>query len=577
MIVRSIFCLLLFVFSAFAQNSDDAAKIKQQRQSALTEQILSDIPNLKLGENRAVAYVRVGNLVWQTDKKRARSLFQNAVGELINAQILAEADKKHIYYENDMLTGQNARPQILNIIANRDAELALEYLYKTRPAKILKAFSILSKQISKTGNSENFSYLVQDETNLEQNFIRLAADQNPERAVKLLKELLKKGMSNDTLNLLRKLHEKDAESADEFASEIVGKLLAVNFDVKNESNNQHINVATAFLADFIGVKRNPPEKFLKLDDSQMKSLADKLISFYLQQGDRYGYPSEGIFPIAKTFAPESVEKLKQKLGFNPQRNSDSDYYPKIGELLNGEATAEQLLDEAKKFPKDLRQSIYLSAVNKFARQEEWSRAKEVLTDAFSDDFLETAIHNLDLQHSNRLIGQGKFAEAERMIDEFPENMRLGALVNFANTIYQQDAANKSYSMAILGKARALIAENPEDSTEMEELMQIISAYLVIESVEAFRLFKSLIPQINELSEAIAVINGFERGSNVKNGEFILTSGNPVGSYLTDSSILAKLAESDFDRLTILIDGFSRHESRIALKLQLAEGILNRGF
>lgn len=572
MIARSLFCLLLFVSSVFAQNSDDEAKIKQHRQTVLIEQILSDIPNLKLGENRAFVYAKVGNLVWRTDEKRARSLFQNAVGELINAQILAEADKKNAGYQNDLLTGQNTRPQILNTIASRDAELALEYLYKTRPEKVLKAFSISSAKGSKFSNSENYSHLVQNETNLEQSFIRLAVDQNPQRAVKLLKESLKKGVSNETLNLLKKLHEKDTESADGFASEIIGKLVQSNFNGENQPNYQNINVATNFLTEFIR-ERTPTEKFLKFDNSQMKSLADKLISFYLQQGDRYGYSGYSILPIAKKFSPESIEQLKQKQRSNGRHGLHSDYDPEISKFLN-EATAEQILGEAKKFPKNTRRQIYQTAASKFAQQGDINRAKEVLADTFSDDALEEANRQLDWQYSYSLISQGKFAEAERMIDEFPETARLGALVNLANAIYQQDSANKSYSMAVLAKARASIAEKPEDSTEMAELMQIISAYSLIESVEAFRLIESLIPQINELSEAAVIIYGFQRGSNVKNGEFLLTNGNPAGFYFNDYSILAKLAKSDFDRLTILIDGFSRRESRIALKLQLAEGILN---
>jgi len=573
MIARSLFCLLLFVFSAFAQNSDDEAKIKQHRQAVLIKQILSDIPNLKLGENRALAYAKVGNLVWRTDEKRARLLFQNAVSELINAQILAEADKKHIGYQNDLLTGQNNRPQILNTIASRDAELALEYLYKTRPEKLLKALAVSPVKNSKISNSENYSYLVQNETNLEQSFIRLAADQNPQRAVKLLTESLKKGVSSETLNLLKKLHEKDAESADGFASEIVGKLLQSNFNGENQPNYQNLNVAINFLTEFIR-ERIPTEKFIKFDHSQMKSLADKLISFYLQQGDRYGYSAYSILPIAEKFSPANVEQLKQKQRNSPRHGFHSDYDPEISKLLNGEATAEQILGEAKKFPKNSRRQIYQTAASKFAQQGDVHRAKEILADTFSDEALEDANRQLDWQYSYSLVSQGKFAEAERMIDEFPENSRLGALVNLANAIYQQDAANKSYAMAVLGKARASFAEKPEDATEMAELMQIISAYSAIESVEAFRLFESLIPQINELSEAAVIIHGFQRGSNVKNGEFLLTNGNPAGFYLSDSSVLAKLAKSDCSRLTILIDGFSRRESRIALKLQLAEVILN---
>src|SRR5437899_5446346 len=86
--------VLLLPSLLFAQNTDDAAKEKQRRRGVLIEQILADLPNLKLSENRAIVYAKVGNLTWDSDQKQALVLFQNAIGELINAQTLAESDKK---------------------------------------------------------------------------------------------------------------------------------------------------------------------------------------------------------------------------------------------------------------------------------------------------------------------------------------------------------------------------------------------------------------------------------------------------------------------------------------------------
>ena len=97
MIARSLIALILFIFPlcVFAQETEDAAKEKLRRQVVLINQILGDIPQLKLGENRAFSYAKVGSLIWKNDEKLARTLFQNAVGELINAQNLAETDTKN--------------------------------------------------------------------------------------------------------------------------------------------------------------------------------------------------------------------------------------------------------------------------------------------------------------------------------------------------------------------------------------------------------------------------------------------------------------------------------------------------
>ena len=580
MMARSLICLLLliFPFHVFAQENDDAAKEKQRRQVVLINQILGDIPTLKLGENRALVYAKVGNLVWKTDEKLARTLFQSAVGELINAQNLAEADTKNANYQYDLLNGQNTRPQILNTIASRDAELALEYLVKTRPPNILKALLNSSVKSSKIKNSNNnYANLVQTETNLEQSFIRLAADQNPERAIKLLKESLKKGLSNETLSLLKKLYAKDAEAANEIASEIVGKLIQNSFNVENQPFSQNANIAVAFLNEYIREK-NQTEKYIKFDSSQMQTLADKLIAYSLQTNNPYARNyAYAVLPIAEKLSPSNAAKIKQMPNVNQRRGWGWEGYdPEVSKLLSsGDTTAEMLLGAAAKVPAASRSQIYQMAANKYAQQGDLSRATEVLNDNFSDDALEEMLRNLNYQYSYNLINAGKFAEAERLIDGFPENMRLSALINLAGAIYQKNPEeNKPYAASVLGKARSSIAYKPEDSNEMSMFMQIIAAYSVIEPSEAFRVFESLTPQINELSEAAAITYGFQKSSNVKGGEFVITNGNSLGIISFDNSIFKKLAEKDFDRTMNLINSFSRRENQVALKMQLAEGILN---
>ncbi len=139
-----VFALLVFPFSVFAQSNDEAAKEKLRQETALLEQILTDAKNLRLPENRAFIYAKVGNALWQTDEKRARALFQNSIADLIVAQTEAEAEKGKKEYLNNLIYGQSPRWDILNSIAARDAEFALDALIKTRPARITQAISNLT-------------------------------------------------------------------------------------------------------------------------------------------------------------------------------------------------------------------------------------------------------------------------------------------------------------------------------------------------------------------------------------------------------------------------------------------------
>ena len=79
------------------------------------------------------------------------------------------------------------------------------------------------------------------------------------------------------------------------------------------------------------------------------------------------------------------------------------------------------------------------------------------------------------------------------------------------------------------------------------LMQVIGGYSNIEPVEAIRLFEGLVPKVNELTDATAVINGFQSNSNVRDGEFIMTQGDPFNNCGANSNMIGALGRNDFDR------------------------------
>ncbi|MEP6848672.1 MAG: hypothetical protein ABI999_07435 [Acidobacteriota bacterium] len=562
--------LLLLPVVLLAQNADEA-KIKQERRRLLIEQTLADLQNLKLGENRAIVYAKIGSLVWDADQKRARAFFQTAVNELMNAQAVAEAAPKSSTYQNDLLMGSSTRPTVLNAVASRDAELALDLMARSRPAAVVKALTLSSGKDSKITNAGNSAYLAQNEINLEQTFYRMAADQNPEKAAKLLQESLSKSVSSETLNLLKKLAEKDPDSATELGSRIADKLIQAKFSKDGQADYQTLQAVIAFLNEFIA-PGNSATKSLKLDEGQMHQLGEKLITYFLGEGGSEAYYlAYSIMPIAEKLSPSSVEALKRVAKTSPRGDMGFQYDPDVQKLLSGETTPDKMLAEAKKYSSNWQRQIYQSAASKLVNAGNMPRAMEVLKENFLDDALEEALRNLNSQYANSLISTGNFTEAEQLIDQMPESSRASSLVNLANSLYPRNPGeNKTLALAILNKARTLTGERPETSNDMYPLMQIISAYANIEPSEAFRLYESLVPQMNELTDAAAVINGFQGGSNIREGEYVLNQGNSFGFYGADFSMLSTFSKSDFDRTVKLIDSFNRREVRISLKLQLIE-------
>jgi tetratricopeptide (TPR) repeat protein len=565
--------LLVLSASVFAQESGTEVSEKLRHEHLLASQILADIPNLKLGENRAFVYAKLGGLSCKSDAQNAHAMFEKAITELINAQQQAESSQNKSGYQNDLILSQSTRPQILNLVASCDAEFALDSLFRTRPAAVAKAISQFPTSSKIGGNRWMYNNTAQSELNMEQMLTRLAATQSPERAVALLKDSLKKGITSETLSLLTQLSEKDPTAANDAASDVVGKLVQTKFMIENQPNYQQIGTATNFLTTYTsdGATNRP----LKFNDSQMRQLAGNLVSLYLQQSERYGsyvVSPTVVIQIAEKLVPSSVEALKQRQQVNVRRG---DYDPELNKLLSSDASAETLVSEAKRLPVASRSSVFQTAAARFAQRGELDRALALLNENFSDEMLDQATQSLKSQYASTLMYAGRFTEAEALIDQLQDGARLSSLINLANVIYQKDPEkNKEYATAVLGKARSLVSDQPENSNEFSNLMQIITAYGNITPTEAFRTFEPLIPQMNELTDAYATVNQFQGGGNVRQGEYLMSQGANFGYYY-DPSIFRTLAKNDFDRTMRLIDGFSRREVRLGMQLQLAEMINNQ--
>jgi tetratricopeptide (TPR) repeat protein len=561
--------LLVITAGLVAQSTPEIEKGKEVRRAKMIEQVVTEVPQLRLPENRAIVFAKIGAVISKNDPERGRSFFRNAIAELIAAQDFAEQNKRLNGQMHDLLNGQSLRPQVLNLIASHDAELALESLYKTRPAAIERAMGNAAAS-GKIGNYPgNSTYLAQGEINLEQRLIGMVAQQRPERAIALLKESINKKLSGETLNLLKKVFEKEPSTANELANEVVGKIVSKGFMTGTQPNYEYISLANGILGEFVR-ERNPDEKHIAFEESRMSSLANKLIGTYLSNGPQIGYiPLQQLEPIAKRFSPASYEQLKKTSAATRHRGHFIDSDPEISKLIQSNPAAEVLITEAKKFPVESRQSLYQTAANKLSEAGQYDRALALLNESFEDDALENAVSSLNWYYSQHLINKGDYTGAEEMILEFNESNRNSALISLAHTIYNKNPEeNRTQAVGILNRVRSILPNKPETSNDMSQMLQLISTMTVIDPTEAFRDFEPVFDQINQLAEAFAVVNAFQGGS-VRQGEFLIANGFSFGVYM-DPSIFRTLADKDFSRTMNLIDGFSRREMRLMLRMQMLE-------
>jgi len=569
----AVFASLALGGFAQQQPDPDAAKLKEARRAKLIERVEADIERLKLPENRAILTARIGAIAWKADPERGKKLFQSAIADLAAAQQEAEASrgKAHIYY--DLLNSQNIRPQILNAIATVDAEYALESLYRTRPSIVIRALAG-DRTEGKLDNGQSLRGVAQNEMNLEHRIARLVADQKPEKAIAILKENIKKRLSNETYETLKKLYLKDPAAATELTDEVLSRLNSSPFFAENQANYDLLQISTNIIADHIR-ERSPDEKYLAFSDAGVRQLSVKLINMYIEYGPRIGWvPFDQLEPIAKRYAPGSIERLRtaaQSGRHGIGHKGSGPAHAEFNKLMGTNPTADQMVQAAGTFTPEHQRQLYQNAANKFSESGQYHNAVALLNDKFEGEALDNAVSSLNWYYAHHLIQKGEFDAAEALMLEFNDSNRVSALTSLAGNIYGKDPTeNRSRAAALLRRVRGLLPDRPETSNDTNQMFALIHAMTPIEPSEAFANLEPMIEQLNTLIQAFAIVQGYH-GGQMRQGEYSLAMGSNFGIHL-DQNMFRNLAQADFDRTNAIIDSFERPELRLSLRMYLAEGL-----
>lgn len=567
---------------------------KEQAQKELNErivqsldQIISDASLLQLPQNRALVYAMAGDLYWKFDEKRSRDLFRSAAGEILAYNTDAEREKRESTdpYAR-ILDAPDLRMITLPLVAKRDAELAIQMLVQTRPAAVTEAMLKANAPDAPAGNMISYNpedQMVRAELEMEQRFVLLAADANPDRAIALIKDSLAKGISNNLLQLLQKLHTKDEKKAAELGGDVIRRFLDTDLARKNDQLSIVINyLAFMTRADARSAESDPKKKAFRFTDVQAKDLANKVVDTFMQPGNSVSVSSyiSRAMPYLEKIVPEKVSTLRQKQA-SSQRNTPSELrnVQRMERLYDPKTTPEQILAEIAKLPNSPeRINAYQALTTKISQIADDARAKRLI-DQIADDGARTrAQEQFDTARINRTAAAGKLDDARKMIGTLTNKLtQIQKLVSLAQQYYQKGTEKDIEAASDLMKnARSLINETPEDEDDLAGLMEVIRGYATIEPDSAFRLFEPMVDQMNEIIYASAVLSRYnKRNRSFKRGELILRPerGNPeilLFRYLDQIQLLGK---ADLARAGSLADRFQRPDARILVKLQAINGAI----
>jgi hypothetical protein len=274
-------------------------------------------------------------------------------------------------------------------------------------------------------------------------------------------------------------------------------------------------------------------------------------------------------PLLKQKQAEAMKNLPPELKRMEERQK----------LWNPNSTPEEILAELPKLNEFEKASAYLSLNNKISQIDDETRAKKIIEQIPDEKARNQASEQYESAKISRAAGDGKLDEARKLIKNLKEKrtqiQRLVALaIEFhkKNTEKDIEAAN-----GLMKDAKALANEYPEDENELNDLMEVVRGYAIIDAPEAFRIFEPIVDQLNDFVQASAILSKYnKRSQSFKKGELLMK----VNGYSWDGLLLFRyinqiqlLGKADLNKISAFSDKFQRNDARTIVKLFIAQGFL----
>lgn len=592
-----VWILIFSAFAASAQTSptepqsekDKAAQELEKEVLKLAQQAVTEANGLKLWQNRALVYALAGDVLWKTDQKKARSLFRDASNELVLG-IQVPKDKQKSYYEDyDWWQDNSPRKAVLLLVAAYDADLALEMLLETRPPNLQasidayntpQALTTQNKTQVQIMNEQKNKFKAQQEIQLEQQFAVKAAEQDPKKAAKLLRDSLAKGFSQSIADLLAKINEKDEKLGGELLAEVLEKLNDTDFKQKDDA----MNLGSYFLRQSFSSEtmkaQNPKFKPLKIEARDLKMLAGKLADYLLVQttiDKLWNFPQ--MLSIIEKYAPEKAALLKQREA--EVKKLLPEYmrsWQESEKLVNDpNTTAEKLIEESEKYAAYEKFRLYSAAVDRSVAAGTSDKIRQTLQNLPDSKQRNDALDYLDSKISDKAIKDDKLGEVQQLVAKSgSESAKIKLLVNLA-VGYQKKNTEESRKTAndLMTEARKLVGDIPESKEEVANILKIAAGYAEIEPDKSFPLLSPLMDMTNDMLTAYALLSKYNKSENMfRQGEMIFTQSLGFGgAYLQYGKELKLLATADFGKTKNLIDNLRRDDVKVLMKIMLAEAVI----
>ncbi len=562
--------------SATGTKSDEtggAGKV-EERTYALLDEAIAKAQTLRLPENRIRLQTAAACLLWPRDEGRARAVIKESMGAL--ASLIAAADKADPRSAAQAQAYTVLRLELVQMIAARDAKLALTFLRNTRQER-------LDARRYPSGSRPD------RESALE---LALAAEIAPgdaKAAASIAEESLSGGADAGLLNVLAGLSDADGETASALAVDTIKRLeseapspggdaAAVAVGLLNMTHPQSGPTRDATDRDGSNAQTNARGS-IKIDEQSRRDLINWVVACVaatpagrMNNAHLLFNSLPAVMSEVERYAPGQAAAVRAKAEeFRRSLDPSTRAWQKY-EGLRQQASPDALLEAAAKAPPEVGDEMYADAAFKLLDGDDPERARQIINNISDPQRRALKGRMLEQQLLERSFVRGKLEDAQQRIppDATPEE-RLSTLLYLSALATQRKET--TLARRFIAEASAMVGGRVQNGFQFSSQLQIARALSSIDPRQSFAILDDLADQLNDLLTAAAVVDGF--GPDCFNdGELKPLVGNMWGELVNQfGEGLATIAPKDFERALSIAQKLQRDEVRISVSLRVAERLL----
>ncbi|HBB94281.1 MAG TPA: hypothetical protein DC054_02725 [Blastocatellia bacterium] len=590
------------------QQQEDKAKL-EKKAVALLEQVVTDSQVLKLPENKIRVNIAAGDLLWDKNPARARSLLTDAGAML--GQVMMEVDRTD---RDDMMTLNQLRQELVLTAGRHDAELGYQLLHSTQQQPQTQTTTVGPGR----GNRQVF---LDQGSNLEQALLTTVATTDPKFAYQKAVESLDKGDFPTSLSsILTQLQTKDAELFKKLSDKTLNRLASDSLLASRQATSVAMNLlspgpmpaSTTATQQTSTAASNTNVRAPILSESAYHDLMDSAITAALsvtsmgptnniqrggggaarvmrgpQQQQQQNPPDDatvrqnnarsllfslqGMLSQIDQYMPERAQSVRQKLtelgvNTNTMQTTGNQYRTAMQQ-----GSSDSLVTAASTAPPQIQSRIYQQAAQKAIDEGNTDKALDIATNHLDEAGKTAIMQAVDFKKLTMTASPEKMNEIKQKLAALPSDSdRVKYLIDLA-TATQKD--NQKLALRFMEDARSLIARRAMNYNDFQDQLKVADAYATLDAKKSFEIMDAGIAQLNELLSAAAILNGFEVDI-FKEGELSLRANDDlVGMVSRYGAQLSALAKVDFDGARGCADKFQLPEPRMNARLMIVQSIL----